>query len=481
MCNDLCYLSATEAVSLFKKKELSPVELMEALIRRAEQVEPTINAFSFEYFDEAMDAARLAEKAYMNGSARALEGIAVAVKDEENIIGQVTTNGSLLLKENVAQSHSPVVERMLNAGAIVHARTTTPEFSSNTVTHSRLWGVTRNPWNTEYTPGGSSGGAGASLAAGTTTLANGSDIAGSIRVPAACSGVVGFKPPYGRVPDEAPYNLDTYAHQGPMARTVADCRLFQNVISGPHPQDPASVSPKLTIPDNLDDIRDMRIAYSLDLGYFSVDPEVRENTLAAVEVFRHQGAVVEEVDIGWDSRCLPTAMTHLHALFGSTLRRDCIGREEQLTDYVRYFLDAAKSVKPSDVVEANLHAGEMFAQLSKIFESYDLLICPTVATTFVKADFDYSKDALSVNGTMMDSSLASWCMTYPFNTLSRCPVLSVPTGFASNDVPTGMQIVGPNFADLAVFQAATGYESARVAMYKGTLVPQILQQPEMVI
>ncbi|BFM07254.1 amidase [Halioxenophilus aromaticivorans] len=481
MSNELCYLSATKAGELFTSKKLSPVELLQALINRAEQVEPSINAFSFEYFDEAMDAARLAEKSYMKGSARPLEGIAVAVKDEENIIGKVTTNGSLLLQDNVAQTHSPVVERMLNAGAIIHARTTTPEFSSNTVTHSRLWGVTRNPWNTEYTPGGSSGGAGASLAAGTTTLANGSDIAGSIRVPASCSGVIGFKPPYGRVPDESPYNLDTYAHQGPMARTVADCRLFQNVLSGPHPFDPASVSPKLTIPDNLENIRGMRIGYSLDLGYFSVDSEVRENTLAAVEVFRHLGATVEEVDIGWNSSCLTTAMTHLHALFGSTLQRDCVGREEQLTDYVRYFLGTGSSPQPKSVVEANLHAGEMFAQLSKVFASYDLLICPTVATTFVKADFDYSKDTLIVDGEIMAPSLASWCMTYPFNTLSRCPVLSVPTGFASNDVPTGMQIVGPSFDDVTVFKAAMAYESAKPPMYSGGLAPEILQQPELVM
>ena len=174
---DLCYLSATEALALFKAKKLSPVELLEALIARAEKVEPTINAFSFEYFDEAMELAREAEQRYVDGSPRPLEGIPLAVKDESYIEGKVTTNGSLLLKDSVAGTTSLIIERLLDAGAVVHARTATPEFSIAGVTWSKLWGVTRNPWNPEITPGGSSGGSGAALAAGITTLANGSDIA----------------------------------------------------------------------------------------------------------------------------------------------------------------------------------------------------------------------------------------------------------------------------------------------------------------
>ena len=176
-----------------------------------------------------------------------------------------------------------------------------PESSTNfpraAICHSRLHGVTRNPWNRDFTPGGSSGGAAAALAAGTTTLANGSDIGGSIRIPASACGVVGFKPPYGRNPEEVPFNFDYYSHSGPLARSVEDCRLFQNVLAGPHPRDIVSLRPKLRIPAELGDIKGWRIAASMDLGYVQVDPEVAKNTEAALDAFRELGAVVEPVEL----------------------------------------------------------------------------------------------------------------------------------------------------------------------------------------
>ena len=212
MGDELHYLSASAAIARFRARELSPVELMQAVIERAEQVEPRINAFTDTHFERALEQARRAEARYAKpaGRPRSLEGIPVAVKDEAAIAGQRTTSGSLILRDHVDTETSPVVERLLRAGAIVHARSTAPEFSCATFTHSRLWGVTRNPWHLDYTPGGSSGGSAAALAAGTATLATGSDIAGSIRIPASCCGVVGFKPPYGRVPEEPPYGFDFY-------------------------------------------------------------------------------------------------------------------------------------------------------------------------------------------------------------------------------------------------------------------------------
>jgi amidase len=180
---ELCYLSATEALERFRAKTLSPVELMGAVITRAEEVEPKINAFTFKYYDEAMEAARDAEARYAKGEARLLEGIPTAIKDESEIAGLPTSKASFLLEDYVPESTSFTVERLLEAGAIVHARTATPEFSIAGVTWSEMWGVTRNPWSLEHTPGGSSGGSGASLAAGTTILANGSDIGGSIPHP----------------------------------------------------------------------------------------------------------------------------------------------------------------------------------------------------------------------------------------------------------------------------------------------------------
>ncbi|HEX9447740.1 MAG TPA: amidase, partial [Dongiaceae bacterium] len=219
--SDLCYLSASEAQRLFRKRKLSPVELMQAVITRADKVNRRVNAFTFTHFDEAMDLARVAEAKFISRTARlgALEGLPVAAKDESWITGKPTSYGSLITKDYMATSTSPNNARILKAGGIVHARTATPEFSCASFTHSRLWGVTRNPWNTRYTPGGSSGGSGAALASGITALATGSDIGGSIRIPAGASGVVGYKPPYGRNPDDAPFNLDPYCHTGPMARS----------------------------------------------------------------------------------------------------------------------------------------------------------------------------------------------------------------------------------------------------------------------
>ncbi|MGH2927179.1 MAG: amidase, partial [Solirubrobacteraceae bacterium] len=237
----LCYLSATEAIARFRDAELSPVELIEAVIEQAQQTEPTINALCHTFYDRALEQARAAERRYADGTARPLEGIPLAIKEEEPIVGEPWTQGSLIHADTVADYTSEFARRQLDAGAIVHARSTAPEFSCAGFTHSRLHGVTRNPHNPELSVGGSSGGSAAALAAGSTTLASGSDIAGSIRMPAAACGVVGFKPPYGRVPCDPPYNLDTYCHCGPLARTVADCALYENVLAGIDPEDVASL------------------------------------------------------------------------------------------------------------------------------------------------------------------------------------------------------------------------------------------------
>mgnify|MGYP003324880163 CR=1 FL=1 len=213
------------------------------------------------------------EKFSANKKTLPLEGIPVAIKDEEDITGQPNSNGSLILKDHIASKTMVDVERIIESGAITHCRTTTPEFSCTSFTHSKLWGVTRNPWNLDFTPGGSSGGSGASLAAGCSTLATGSDIGGSIRIPASACGLVGFKPPYGRNPQAAPFNHDQYCVVGPMARNVEDCVLMQNVMSGPHKKDITSIKPKLLIPNKFENIKNWKIAYSIDLGYFEVDKD----------------------------------------------------------------------------------------------------------------------------------------------------------------------------------------------------------------
>ncbi len=459
--DDLCYISAVDAIAAFKARKLSPVELMQAVIARAEAVEPTLNAFPMTYYERALEQARKAEARYMkpDGRLRALEGIPVAIKNETAIKGEITTSSSLIYKDHRDEADDVVVERLKRAGAIFHARTAAPEFSCATFTHSRLHGVTRNPWNPEFTPGGSSGGAGASLAAGMTTLANGSDLAGSIRIPASASGVVGFKPPYGRVPEGSPFNLDFYCHEGPMARTVGDCRLFQNVIAGPHPKDITSLRPKLRIPEALGDIKGWRIAASMDLGYFEVDPEVRKNTEAALKVFRDLGATVEPVDLGWTLASLAAAMNYVSHLFGSYIAEDLREHRFELTNYAREFAEFAQTTTAADFLSSLTQAGRMYETLGPILENHQVLVCPTLALPAVPADHDPLRDEVRINGVAVEPMIG-WCMTYPFNMLSRCPVMSVPSGFASNGVPTGIQIVGRTYDDVSVFRAAAAYERA---------------------
>jgi amidase len=458
--SDLCYLSADAALKAFKAKKLSPVELMQAVIERAELVEPTINALTYTHYDEAMESAKKAETAYAKGSASgALEGLPIGIKDESEIAGKPVSVGSLILKDNIATETSVGNERILAEGGIVHARTATPEFCCAGFTWSRLWGVTRNPWNPDFTPGGSSGGSSASLASGTSTLATGSDIGGSIRIPASTCGLVGYKPPYGRNPDDPPFNLDFYCHTGPLARSVRDAIHLQNVMCGPTPRDITTLRPKLVLPAEYAPIKGWKIAYSPDLGAFQVDPEVRKNTEAALDVFRALGATVEEVDIGWTPQILRSAMDYLEHLFGGYMSTMLAEHGDEMTSYGRAFAEKGLHSTSQQFVASLEVAGEMYQTLGPILEKYNLLVCPTTALASIPADFDPTTDEIKINGVSVDTGLG-WVMTTPFNTMSRCPVLSVPSGFASNGVPTGIQLVGRTYCDEDVFQAGLAYETA---------------------
>jgi amidase len=457
---DLCYLPATEALRRFRAKTLSPVELMQAVIARAEQVEPSINAFTYRYFDEALTLAKKAESRYVAGKRTgALEGLPVAIKDESYIKGKPTSNGSLILKDFIADHTSPGNERILRAGGIVHARTATPEFSCAAYTPSRLWGVTRNPWHPDFTPGGLSGGSAASLAAGTCAIATGSDIGGSIRIPASTCGLAGYKPPYGRNPDDPPFNLDFYCHTGPLARNVADAILLQNVMCGPHPEDISTLRPKLRLPFAYPPIKDWKIAFSMDLGCFEVDPEVQKNTLAALDIFRELGATVEEVDLGWGPEILQAGLSYLEHLFGASLAKLLAQHSTIMTDYARSFAEAGQKSQATEFVQTLEVAANMYRTLGPLLERFNILVCPTAGLPAVAADFDEAADELKINGKTVNPMLG-WVMTTPFNTLSRCPVLSLPSGRAASGVPTGIQIVGRTYCDADVFRAGMAFEQA---------------------
>lgn len=461
--DELCYLPATEALRLFHNRSLSPVELVSAVIARAEATEPEVNALCVRYFDEALEQAKLAAERYAGGSGRprALEGLPLAIKEETPVAGQRTTQGSLIYEHDVSKYSAVVADRVIAAGAIVHARSTAPEFSCAPFTHSRLWGVTHNPWNLRFNPGGSSGGSAASLAAGSSTLATGSDIGGSIRIPASACGVVGFKPPYGRVPESPPFNLDHYCHEGPLARTVADCALLENVMAGPHPSDGASLRPKLRLPSSFAGIGGWRIALSIDLGGFPVDDDVVRNTMAAADALREAGAIVEEVALPWRrAELFEAAQIHYGSIFAEVMRTEVEQHRELMTSYALAFFDESRPLSGESYLRGLEIEARTYQALGELLGRYRLLVCPTLAIPAFDAADDYVGHGPDVNG-VRQSNAWDVTMTYPFNICSRCPVMSVPSGFARNGVPTGLQIVGRTYDDVSVFRAAAAFEAAR--------------------
>ena len=456
-------LTATEALARMRAKELSPVELLASVYDRANEVEPVVNALTERRHDEAAAAAEDSAARYAAGEdIRPLEGLPVAIKEEMPVEGWRMRYGSLAIDE-IAQHTAPVPERIFAAGAVVHARTTTPEFSCTGYTHSKLWGVTRNPWNAEVAVGGSSGGSGASLASGTSMLASGSDIGGSIRVPASINGVVGFKPPHGRVPTYPPFNLDRWCHDGPMARTVADCALFENVLAGPHPEDMTSMRPALRLPDRFEPADGLRIALSVDLGAWATEDEVAANTRAAADALASVGAKVDEVARPWSmEEMMGAGRRHYAAIFGAYIREVVDSAPDLVTDYsAAWAQDVERAIgEPGSFLEGLDLEGRLWLPLGQLFEEYDALLCPTWAVAGIPAG-DSVLGQLYEDGGPNDRQF-SFYMTMPFNMFSACPVLAVPSGIApSNGVPTGVQIVSRPFDDVTAFRIGTALEQVR--------------------
>ena len=458
---ELCYMSATEVLQRFKSRSLSPVEYLDTLIARADQTESVINAFAFTRFDEARELAQRAERLYMKKSSdlRPLEGLPIAIKDEMDVDGHVVTQGSLYYKDYVCTETHFSVQRLLDAGAIVHAKTTTPEFCYAGITDSRIHGTTHTPWKTGFTSGGSSGGSGASLAAGTTPLATGSDIGGSIRIPAACCGVVGFKPPYGRNPDNTAFAYDMYAVVGPMSRSVGDAAMMQNIMCGPHPYDNASIRPKYVLPESYEDIKGLKIAWSMDLDFFEVDEHVRANTLQTLEVLRSLGAEVVEVDFKWSAKADKAVETYLDHLMGGSIKSIVDTDPELASNWATFATEANSNTTAEEFYEAYEMQRQMSRHAGEIMEDCHAFICPTLGYHEIASDVG-PYDPLKINGKEVNS-FYGWCMTHPFNMLGRLPVLSVPSGIGKNGLPTSIQVIARHLDDERVFRVGKALEKAQ--------------------
>lgn len=457
----LYLMPAHRQLQLFGAKQLSPVEVLDAQIKRIEKLADVINPLTFRHFEAARKAALVSEARYGRGDARPLEGITVAVKDEFSREGWIVTGGSVLEKDSVTHENHPVVDKLLDAGAVLHVQTTAPELYLVAVTWSDLWGVTRNPWNPEITPGGSSGGSAAALAAGMTTLAIGSDMGGSIRIPCAFNGLYGAKPAYGRIASPDPSALVPHASPGPLARDFHDLALLHNVMAGPASGCPAVLRPKLEWRLDHPHRPQRKIALCLDQGWAVLEPDIRAGALAAARVFEASGAIVEQVDLPLDTSDAKMRETIEKALFSTALGADLIELEpkkDRLTTYGRRFVELACTMGPGQAKEAAEETLRLYQIIDReIFrKGYDALITPTVATTRIPAAFDPTRDTVSVGGKVVDP-YAGWFLTSLFSLLNWMPVINVPAGLAANSVPTGLQIAVRPYDDLTVADIAAGY------------------------
>ena len=456
---ELYYLTATEALAKFSSGSLSPVDLLAAVIERAEQIEATVNPLADKYYADARKRARESEARFRRGNPRRLEGIPLLVKDSSAIKGTRATVGSLINANKIDQYTDPAVERLMRAGTNFFARATCPEFCWLFACHSRMWGVTRNPWRLDITPGGSSGGSAAAVAAGATTIATGSDSTGSIRQPAAQCGVVGYKSPYGRNPLDQRSSFDPYVNVGPMTRSVADAALMQNVMSGPHPLDHNSLRNRLRIPDQLGDIRGMRIAYSMDLGHYLVVDDVRRETLATLDLLRDAGAEVTEIEIDWAGEAIKLANRSEEFIFNGMLQDAITNHADQLSDYVPQLYETSSAVTAQDYRRSLQVAGQVWNDhFGALFKKYDALITPCVSCPEVPAE-NWQKDIIVVDGQeITDTDTA---MTVLFNMFNRCPVLSIPAGMTDRGLPVGIQVVGRPYDDVTTFHIGQAIEDRR--------------------
>ena len=472
--NELCYMSAQELIPLFRSTKLSPVEVLKAQIARYEGVGEKTNSVTYTHFEEAMKQAQESETRYANGTARRLEGITVGVKDEHHDKGWIVTRGSKLLKDNKMDFVDPIVAKLKQDGAVLPLQTTVPEFYMSGVTWSKLWGVSRCPWNTNYSVGGSSGGSGGALAAGLCTLATGSDMGGSIRLPSAYNGLYGCKPSHGRVASSA--TLAYFSTTGPLARSFNDMVSLMNNMSGQTPHLPATLQ-RLDLPHYYPSIKGFRIAYVGSMGLAHLDSDTKHGMTAAIADLRSAGATVDDVDVklGFDWQKMVEVFIGgvLAGSMGPGLS-DVADQTDKMTSYAGYFAKKAASgaFGPKQAAEFEAFINSFYATISDaVFEQgYDAIVMPTLATPHVPADYDQTVEGFTVDGKGMHKTFIL-ALAVPWNVLNWCPVVNVPTRLSSQGMPMGMQIIGKPYHDKKVFQIAHAYERVAPKLFVADRMP----------
>lgn len=451
--------SATTIRQSIDDGSLSVRDVAEQAIERMGSVNPRLNAIV------STDADRI--RAHADDLDRSTEprgrlhGVPFAIKEPTSVAGDVLTSGFRPLKGAKGTNDAAVVRRLKAAGGLYLGKTNTPEAGYYGGTDGHLYGPTHNPWKLGYTPGGSSGGSAAAVAAGICPIAEGTDGAGSVRIPAALCGVVGMKPSLGRIPrTDVPGSFQTFAYHGPITRTVTDAALMLDVISGPDPADPFSYPAEGTsyVEDTKRDITGWKIAYSPDLGLGYVDPEIASICAEAISVFEDLGAIVDEATPQWES--LESAMWNGVWVPGFAAKYDLIDWHNEhgnVDEQLISLMGEAERITGVDIGRAEFQRGAAWKEFTSFMSEYDLLISPTLATAAFPMDQFAPK---WLEGSSLRSQLLGWLLTYPFNMMTT-PAISIPAGMTSDGRPVGLQIAGRHRGDTEVLRAAANFERAR--------------------
>ncbi|MGD8388402.1 MAG: amidase family protein [Desulfobacteraceae bacterium] len=455
--NELIRLTACDAVELLKKREISPLELVDAAVDRIRAVEGRVNALPTLCLERALERARrIQDHPPADPPDGFLYGLPIAVKDLDDVQGVRTTYGSPIFADNVPERSCAMVERLEANGAVVLAKSNTPEFGAGGHTFNEVFGTTVNPWNTSRTCGGSSGGSAVALATGEVWLATGSDVGGSLRTPAGFCSVVGLRPSPGRVPaGPGPLPFETLPVLGPMGRNVRDAALMLDAETGAHPADPFSLPrPRESFRAILDrPVRPLKIGVSPDLGLTPVDPEIRRVFEGAVSAWKDMGMDVEE--IGLDLGDVPEVYHTLRArFFASFFAPLLVEHRDLIKPEVIWNTEKGLTLTGDEIGWAERGRGKIFHEIMAYFRTHDLLIHPTAITPPFDKDLRHLEE---VDGHRFKTYM-DWLSITFLSSLTTCPAISVPCGFTENGLPVGLQIMGPPRREDRVLQAALLFE-----------------------
>lgn len=454
--SDLADCTAVELLALYRLGKASPVEATQAALKRIDEQNPTLRAYSFIAAEDALRNARLSEARWHRGEpCGPLDGVPASIKDLILTRGMPTLRGSRTIDPRQPwEIDAPASARLREAGAVLLGKTATPEFGCKGETNSPLTGITRNPWDPRKTPGGSSGGTAAAVAAGMGPISVGTDGAGSVRIPAAFCGNVGLKPSFGRVPAYPLSPFGTVSHLGPHAMSVRDAALVLNVLARPDARDWTSLPPDdRDYTAGLEDgVRGLRMAWSPTLGYASsVDFEVAALCAQAARRLAELGAHIEAVDPGIED---PLEITCGLWFLGAWTLWNTLNSEQQALTDPDFAAESRLGSRLSalEVQQLNMRRGALGSHMRQFMQRFDLLVTPTVAVPAFEA-------RPAGHGAMTAAALLGWTpFSYPFN-LTQQPACTVPCGLTAAGLPVGLQFVGPMFGDALVLRAARAFES----------------------